>query len=60
MKQGSLFCFVTLTNHSASCCTLGIFGKLWMSKGALTWFETVWSYSAKAIDYSIIFSMKNK
>ncbi len=24
-----------------------------MSRGALTWFETVWSYGVKAIDYKI-------
>ncbi len=35
-----------------------LFGKLSMSRGALTWFETVWSYGVEAIDYWIIFSMK--
>jgi hypothetical protein len=30
---------------------LGIFSKLLMNRGALTWFETVWSYGLKAIDY---------
>jgi hypothetical protein len=34
--------------------------KLSMSKGALTWFETLWSYNVEAIDYWIIFSMKTK
>jgi hypothetical protein len=34
-----------------SCRTLGIFGKLSMSRGALTWFETVWSYGVEAIEY---------
>jgi hypothetical protein len=33
MKQGNLFCFVlspwNFPNHNASCCTFGIFGKLW-------------------------------
>jgi hypothetical protein len=33
--------------HEASCYALGIFGKLWMSRrGAPTWFENVWSYTA--------------
>ncbi len=50
MKQGSLFCFVTLRSleaHDPSCHTLGIFGKLSMSMGAPTWLETVWSYMWK-------------
>jgi hypothetical protein len=43
MKQDSLFCFSLklrdLPNHQgASFRTLDIFGKLWMSRGALTWF----------------------
>jgi hypothetical protein len=50
------FCFVFVMlrspkPHEASCYALGIFGKLWMSRGALTWFENVWSYSVEAIDY---------
>jgi hypothetical protein len=65
MKQGSLFCFVMLRWDPpkpwgfmlCSC----IFKELLMSRGALTWFETVWSYSVeKTIDYWIIFSMKTK
>jgi len=47
LKQGSLFCFVTLRfpNHGASCPNLVIFPKaLLMSRVASTWFETVWSY----------------
>jgi hypothetical protein len=32
----------------------------WVSRGALTWFETVWSYGVKVIDYWTIFSMKTK
>ncbi len=71
--QGSLFCFVyhseisqimalhaNIPNHSASWHALGIFKKLTMSRGAVTWFETVWSYGVKAIDYWTIFSMKTK
>ncbi len=52
MKQGSLFCFVTLRSleaHDPSCHTLGIFGKLSMSMGAPTWLETVWSYMWKLL-----------
>jgi hypothetical protein len=50
-------CFVSfvrlrsLSNHSASCCPLDISEKLLMSKGAPSWFETVWSYGVEAIDY---------
>jgi hypothetical protein len=53
MKQGSLFCLSSshLSNHSISGCTLGIFGKLSINKGAPTWFGTVWSYGVEAIDY---------
>jgi hypothetical protein len=56
MKQSCfvLFCRIEispLTNHHASCHALGIFGKLSMSRGALTWFETVWSYGVESIDY---------
>jgi hypothetical protein len=54
-KQGSLFCFVTsysdLPNCGPSCCTLGIFGKLSMSRAAPTWLEPVWSHGMEAIDY---------
>jgi hypothetical protein len=32
--------------------------KALMSKGALTWFETIWSYGVEAIDYCTIFSMR--
>jgi hypothetical protein len=47
-------------NHSASCWAHGIFGKLLMSRGALIWFETIWSFDVQVIDYWIIFSMKIK
>ncbi len=30
---------------------LGIFGKLSMSRGASTWFETVWNYNVETINY---------
>ncbi len=61
-----LFCFVCHTERSVKprhfmLCTLGIFRKLSMtSRCALTWFETVWSYGAEAIDYWTIFSIKIK
>jgi hypothetical protein len=58
MKQGSLFCFVDLPNDNTSCHNISIFGKLLMSRGALTWFETVLSYDVEIIDYWIIFLMK--
>jgi len=56
-------CFVLYTKVSqsmASCHIIGIFGKLLVIKGALTWIESVWSYSVEAIDYWTIFSMKMK
>jgi hypothetical protein len=53
-------CFVLswwdLPNYSASSCRILGMGKLFMSKGALTWFKIVWSYSLEAIDYWTIFS----
>ncbi len=66
MKRGSLFCFVlfcffTLRSPTPQCFmshSLDIFGKLLMSRGALTWFETVWSYVVEGIDYWTIYSMK--
>ncbi len=57
-------CFVLsswdLPNHGTSCQALGIFGKLSMSRGALTWFASVSSYDVEVIDYWIIFLMKTK
>ncbi len=44
-----------LPNHDPSWCALGIFRKTLMSKGASSWFKTVWTYSVGAIDYWIIF-----
>jgi hypothetical protein len=60
MKQGCLFCFSDLPNDSTSCHVISIFGKLSMSRGALTWFEIVWSYGVETIDYWIIFLIKNE
>lgn len=37
--------------RSALCCALGSVGKVLMSRGALTWFETVSSYIVEAIDH---------
>jgi hypothetical protein len=54
MKQGSLFCFVTLRCPKPHHLTL------LMGRGALTWFKIIWSYSVEAIDYWTIFSMKLK
>jgi hypothetical protein len=53
MEHCSLFCMscLDLPNHGTSLHTLGIFGILLMSRGAPTWFETVWSYGVEAIDY---------
>jgi len=64
MKESSLFCFFVMLKspkpwHFMSH-TLDIFGNLLMSKGALTWFETIWSYGVKAIDCWTIFSMKTR
>jgi hypothetical protein len=53
MKQGSLFCFVKLTSPQPQ----RFMSHSWylqnalMSTGALTWFETYWSYGVKAIAY---------
>jgi hypothetical protein len=57
-----LFCLSrwNLPNHCTSCYALGIFGKVSMSKGAPTWFETIWNYCVEAIDCWIILSMKIK
>jgi hypothetical protein len=44
--------FATLRSPKPWCIhALGFFRSLLMSKGALMWFETVWSYSVEAIDY---------
>jgi hypothetical protein len=49
-----------LPNHGAPCRALDNFEKLSMSRGALTWFGTAWSYGVVAIDYWTIFSTKTK
>ncbi len=42
---------LNLSDHDASGHAPGIFGKLLKSRGALTWFDSVWSYGVEAIDY---------
>ncbi len=67
MKQGSLFCFVLfvmLRSLEPWCFNVALFTSLESSSmsrgGALTWFENVWSYGVKVINYCTIFSMKTK
>jgi hypothetical protein len=52
-----LSCWDLSNHHGTSCHTLGIFGKLLMSKGCI---DLVWDYGVEAIDYWIIFLMKIK
>jgi hypothetical protein len=47
-------------DHGASCHALDNFEKLSMSRGALTWFGTAWSYGVEAIDYWTIFLNENE
>jgi hypothetical protein len=58
----TLFCLSSwdLPNQDALCLSLSIFGKLLMSRGTPTWFETIWSYGVEAIDHWTIFSMKTE
>jgi hypothetical protein len=58
MKQGSLFCFVlfvklrSLEPWRFNVALLTSWESSLMRKGgALTWFENVWSYGVKAINY---------
>ncbi len=53
-----IFSHLDLPNHGASCHALGIFKKLSISRGAPTWFETLWIYGVETIDYWTIFSME--
>ncbi len=54
--------FVTLRSPKPCCFMLQSWylGKAWLIRGALTWFEIVWSYNVEAIDYWTIFPMINK
>jgi hypothetical protein len=51
MKGVYFVLYIEVSQSMASCHTIGIFGKLLMSRGALTWIESVWSYSVEVIDY---------
>jgi hypothetical protein len=59
MKVDNLFCFVLsfwiFPEQIASCNAIDIFENLTLSRGALTWVESFWSYDVKVIDYWIIF-----
>jgi hypothetical protein len=66
MKEGNLFCFISFCHAEISQNRM-LHAALLVSsesservKGALTWFETGWSYGVKAIDYWTIFQMKIK
>ncbi len=57
--KGSLFCFVMLGAPESLWCFMSCswyFQKALDELGAPTWFETVWSYGVKVIDYWTIFS----
>jgi hypothetical protein len=66
MKEGSLFCFVVIKSTEPGCfrlCqdhVLGVFGKLWMRRGAWAWFHGVWTCRAKVLEYWMISSLKIK
>jgi hypothetical protein len=55
MKQGSLFFFkfhIKISQTTTfSCHAFGILKKLLMNMGAPIWFEIIWNYDVKAIDY---------
>jgi hypothetical protein len=55
MKQGSLFCFcqAEISQTTALDAVLLVFAESFFNElgGAQTWFETVWSYSVKVVDY---------
>jgi hypothetical protein len=51
MKEGSLFCFVVMkSTWDASDRVLGVFGKLWLRRGAWAWFHDVWTCGAKFLN----------
>jgi hypothetical protein len=54
MKKGSLFCFVVMRSTELGCYAsddvLGVFGKLWMRRGAWAWFHDVWTCGAKVLE----------
>ncbi len=47
-------------NRDASNCVLGLFGKLSTRRGAWAWFHSVWTCSAKVLEYWMISSLKVK
>jgi hypothetical protein len=63
-EEGRFVCFVLYLwdplNQDASDCILGLFGKLLTRKGALAWFQNIWTCSAKFLEYWMNFSLKIK
>jgi len=55
MKEGSLFCSVLQLqdplNRDASDRVLGVFGKVWMRRGAWASFHKVWTCCANVLGY---------
>jgi len=51
-KQGRLFCFGTMRSSKPGHFrrVLGIFGNLWMRRGALAWFHEVWTCGVKFLN----------
>jgi hypothetical protein len=61
MKQGSLFCYFDISQALTMLDVVFLVSlEASISRGAPTWFETIWNYSVEVIDYWIIFSMKIK
>jgi hypothetical protein len=50
MKEGSLFCFVC-TYDPPNRDALGLFGKLLRRRGALAWFNGVWTCGVEVLEY---------
>jgi hypothetical protein len=51
MKEGSLFCSVVMrSTWDASDHVLGVFGKLWMRRGAWAWFHDIWTCGTKFLN----------
>jgi hypothetical protein len=67
MKEGSsvflffvLFCLVCwdLWSYNASCHNIDIIKKPLMSKGVMSWFNSISTYNGEVIEYWIIFPLK--
>jgi len=58
MKEVVCLSHGDLSNHSASCHTLGTVGKPSMSRGAPSWFHNVPTYGGEVIEYWTIFPLK--